>query len=149
VRNRFRFSIVALCFATTALLSGQTRDESPGALWLNIRDALKGPVAQDYFDTAMKDAKIPPLRGLVLSQTPLRRPEVMVVSLSGDGAPEATIKLNRPLKRDVPAGKAVLFSGVARAFNQNPFMLNFDVDVRDVSVVQWTAPKRVSLQGFK
>jgi hypothetical protein len=80
----------------------------------------------------MSVALLPPLRGLVLSSD---RTDVLIVSLSGDGTSEATLKLDKKLKHSFPAGRAVAFSGVARALTQTPFMLSFDVKIRQLSVV--------------
>jgi hypothetical protein len=110
-------------------------------LWLSVRESLKGPFALDYFDNAMRGGRIPPLRGLVLSSSS----KVLVVTLSGGDAPEATLTLDKPLKRAIPTGKAVMFSGVAISFTQSPFMLGFDVKIRDISVVSWIPPKKVDV----
>jgi len=99
-----------------------------------MKKQLIGPNGQEYFTSSLQDADVPALIGTLLSAAPNDRPSTLVLSMSDGITPEVTLHLkddnnrkdghiNGPIMR----GSQIQFEGVPMAFNQNPFMLTFDV----------------------
>jgi hypothetical protein len=110
-------------------------------LWRCVKSELMRPSGPDYFRQGMIGAQIPALRGTVIDRSPPRRLETLIVSLSGDNIPEATLKLDHPLKRDISIGQILVFKGVATEFTQSPFMLVFSVQSKNLFFERGKAPK--------
>jgi hypothetical protein len=51
--------------------------------------------------------------------------------MDGGSVPEVTLNLKGRLTKPLPATTPVKFTGVARAFTKEPFMLTFDVEAVD------------------
>lgn len=102
-------------------------------MWRVIKSELRKPSGPDYFNQTMIGGLIPALRGTVVESSPPGHPDTLIVSLSADNVPEATLKLDHRLKHDVPTGKIVTFEGVATEFTQSPFMLIFTVRSKKLS----------------
>ena len=116
-------------------------------LWRSIRSALSAPSGPDYFNQGMIGAQLPALRATVIDSSPPGRPETLIVSLSGDNIPEATLKLDHELKRAIPIGQIVVFKGVANEFTQSPFMLVFNVQSKNLFFERYKPPKRKRAQS--
>jgi hypothetical protein len=52
------------------------------ALWKNIKEQLTGADGANYFNSGMKDAKLPTLRGKVVKLEPENRPKTLVLALA-------------------------------------------------------------------
>jgi len=111
-------------------------------LWVSVKEQLTKSGA-DYFEAGMKGALMPQFRGIVLSSSPASRPEVLVLSISGEG-PEATLKLDRPLEHPIHPGTKVDFEGVAIEFLQNPFMVTFEVTAKRLTLNPSGPPKDIA-----
>ncbi len=98
------------------------------ALWTSVKEQLTGPNGMQYFDTSVKEAALPKLRGKLVSESPAINPKELVLAMSDDTTPEVTLKLNAPLRGKAPAGTVIEFEGVPKSFTQSPFMLTMDVE---------------------
>lgn len=112
------------------------------ALWMSIKKELAGPNGQQYFDSSVKDALIPPggegmpktLKGKVISMKPATRPKEVVLAISpGNAVGEVTLKFDTALPGKADPGTELEFKGRAEAFSPDPFNLTFDVDPADLS----------------
>ena len=64
------------------------------ALWLNLKGQLLSPEGQTYFDSSMKGAAVPKLRGWIISAKPAVKSKELLVSMEGkDQAANVTLKL--------------------------------------------------------
>ena len=103
------------------------------ALWRTIRDALKADGGDAYF-AQVKDSQIPPQDGAfkmfpakVVSQSG----KELVVSVD-NGAGDATLKFENPLKGTIDPGTAFMFKGVVDAYTKEPYMLTLTADKEDI-----------------
>jgi hypothetical protein len=127
-----------------ALEAPQRDNES--VVWRIVKRELRKPSGPDYFSRSMIGTKIPALIGTVIDSSPPGHPETLIVSLSADNIPEATLKLDHKLKHDAPSGQIVMFEGVATSFTQSPFMLVFEVKSKRLFFVRSKPPKRKRAQ---
>jgi tetratricopeptide (TPR) repeat protein len=112
------------------------------ALWMTIKDELKGPNGQQYFENSMKGAALPggaegvkQFKGRVVSHKPATRPKEIVLAISDAETPEVTLKLD---EESFMAGKAdpgteIGFEGTAVSYSKDPFMVIFEVEKDNIS----------------
>ncbi|HVN07310.1 MAG TPA: hypothetical protein VMT86_22980 [Bryobacteraceae bacterium] len=114
------------------------------ALWLNIKGQLLSPDGQTYFDSSMKGAAVPKLKGWLVSAKPAARSKELLVSMeSKDGAPNVTLKLvgtddTTPiaLTGKPVLGEEIQFEGIGESFTKDPtFMVTFDVQKAKICTV--------------
>ncbi len=126
----------------------ELREKDPQlAFWVKLRDALKEPTGNEYFETGMKDALVPPenerpLRGKLVRHTPAKNPKELVLALSDDTTPEVTLRLEEPLVGAAEPGTVLQFRGVPKQFTREPFMLVFETEKEYISGWPAPAPKK-------
>ena len=99
------------------------------AIWKKVKDALVAPDGQSYFDSGVKGAGLPKLRGKLVSQTPAIKPKTLVLAMSDDTTPEITLILSAPMAGKADAGTVLEFEqAVPTTFTQNPFMLTAEIE---------------------
>jgi tetratricopeptide (TPR) repeat protein len=107
------------------------------ALWLNVKGQLLSPEGQTYFDSSMKGAAVPKLKGWLVSAKPPVKSKELLVSMEGkDQAPNVTLKLvgadgttAAPLTGKPDVGTEIEFEGIGDSFAKDPtFMVTFDVE---------------------
>jgi hypothetical protein len=103
------------------------------AIWKKVKDALIAPDGQSYFESGVKGAALPKLKGKLVSQTPAIKPKTLVLAISDDTTPEVTLNLSAPLAGKADAGTVIEFEGVPTAFTQSPFMVTMDVEKEKIS----------------
>jgi len=106
------------------------------ALWKNIKMTLAGADGANYFNSSMKDAKLPTLKGKVIKLDPENKPkEVQLAVDDGSGntaMADATLKFDMPLPGKVDMGTELTFEGVPDSYTAAPFMVVFNVDKEDL-----------------
>ncbi|HXM40025.1 MAG TPA: hypothetical protein VN924_02170 [Bryobacteraceae bacterium] len=129
------------------------------ALWLNLKGQLLSPDGQTYFDSSMKGAAVPKLKGWLVSAKPPLKSKELLVSMEGkDQSPNVTLKLvgadgttAAPLAGKPVVGVEIEFEGVGDSFAKDPtLMVTFDVEkakitglkVEPVAPVHHTAKKK-------
>jgi len=107
------------------------------ALWLNVKGQLLSPEGQTYFDSSMKGAAVPKLKGWLVSGKPAVKSKELLVSMEGkDQAANVTLKLvgsdgttAAPLTGKPVVGVEIEFEGVGDSFTKEPaLMVTFDVE---------------------
>jgi len=106
------------------------------ALWLNVKGQLLSPDGQTYFDSSMKGAAVPKLKGWLVSAKPAVKSKELLVSMEGkDQAPNVTLKLvgsdgttPAPLTGKPEVGTEIEFEGIGDSFSKDPFMVTFGVE---------------------
>src|ERR1700736_1792082 len=78
-----------------------TKAHPQQAMWKGIKEALTGADGANYFNSSMKDAQLPQLKGKVVKLEPATRPKTILVAMEDgkpDGAtPDATLKFEMAL----------------------------------------------------
>lgn len=94
------------------------------ATWKNLKSGLTGD--PNYWSQA-KDAKMPKLKGTVISA----KPKELVLALSDQTTPEVTLQFENPVKAET--GAVLEFEAVAKDFQKEPFMLTMEAEKEDVT----------------
>ncbi len=141
-----RHLCLLLAFLAIAAAQRPRSTYTPETFW---RDVVKGrrtgPDAEALFERSYKDALLPGavmpgqgMRGIVISATPPASPTELVLAMSDESTPEATLRFIRgqSLGRPAPPGTKVEFEGVAKEFTRSPFMVIFEVEDGGVLVRQ-------------
>ena len=99
------------------------------ALWMGVKKMLTAPDGAQYFESQMKGTAVPPLKGKVISAKPPVRSKELVVGVADPNTPEIKLKLDTPLKGKPEIGEEIEFEGVPSAFQPDPFLITFDMEV--------------------
>lgn len=128
------------------------------ALWVKIKGELSGANGQQYFESSLKGAAVPPPEGIegvkkfkgnVVSTSPEKKPTNVIVGISGKEMSEVTLKFEKPLGAVPEKGTEIEFSGAPSAFDADTKMLTFDVDPEDVSGLPKPAPAKKAAPAAK
>jgi len=103
------------------------------AFWKTLKDGLLAPNGEQYFESSVKDAALPPenikkLKGKIVSIKPAVRPKEIVLSMDEENKPQVTLKLENALPGKADPGAEIQFEGLAQSFTKEPFMLTFAVE---------------------
>jgi tetratricopeptide (TPR) repeat protein len=114
------------------------------ALWVRLKSALVTPDGEQYFETSMKHAVVPPegqpaFTGTVISQDGARAAKSVVLGITNPGTPEVTLKFETPIPGNAEPGTKIQFRGVATSFTKEPFMVTFEAEKKDLK--GWPAPE--------
>jgi hypothetical protein len=118
--------VVAVCLIVVA----KAQPEPQTALWMEIKKQLSGLEGEMYFESNLKDAALPPLKGTLVSALINEGVSRVVLEMPGSGEPDVTLVIHNgsaKLRAKPTAGRST--TGVAVAFSTRPFMLTFDVDI--------------------
>ena len=121
-------------------------------LWKNIKAELTGPEGAGYFNSSMKDALLPTLKGKVVKLEPENRPKTVVMALEDGTTPDATLKFEMALPGKVEPGAELSFEGVPASYTASPFMVVFNVEPeklhgwtgKNAAPVRRAAPKKAA-----
>jgi tetratricopeptide (TPR) repeat protein len=109
-----------------------TKTHPQEALWKSIKEALAGPDGANYFNTNMKDAGVPTLKGKVVKLEPPLKPKTVLLAMEdgkSDGSTaDATLKFEAALAGKVDPGTELSFEGVPESYTASPLMVVFNVD---------------------
>jgi hypothetical protein len=98
------------------------------ALWMGVRAKLSDANGDQYFETQMKNAAVPKLKGTLVEAKPACRSKELLVALSDAKNPEVTLKLDAALTGKPETGTEIQWEGVPSAFSKEPFMLTMDTE---------------------
>ncbi len=111
------------------------------AIWLGIKGQLSSPEGPTYFESALKNAAVPKLKGMVVEGKPACRSKELLVSVPEPEQQNAqtviTLKLDAPLTGKPTAGE-IQWEGVPSAFTADPFMLTMDTEKAKIEGLQVT-----------
>jgi tetratricopeptide (TPR) repeat protein len=109
-----------------------TKAHPQEAMWKGIKEALTGADGANYFNSSMKDAELPKLKGKVVKLEPATKPKTILVAMEdgkADGSTaDATLKFEMPLPGTVEAGTELTFQGVPESYTASPLMVVFNVE---------------------
>jgi hypothetical protein len=102
------------------------------AMWMKIKGQLADAGGPQYFESQLKSADLPPLKGTVLEAKPACRSKELMIALSDATHGEVTLKLDAALTGKPETGTEVQFKGVPTQFTQDPFMLTMDTEKANI-----------------
>jgi tetratricopeptide (TPR) repeat protein len=105
------------------------------ALWKDLKAALTAPEGDTYFETNMKDALVPRLKGKLVATTPASKPKELILAIE-NSAGDVTLKLDGALPGKMEPGGEIEFEGIAKSFTKDPFMVTFDAE--KAKLIGWT-----------
>jgi tetratricopeptide (TPR) repeat protein len=105
------------------------------ALWKDLKAALTSPTGETYFETNMKDALVPRLKGKLVAMSPALKPRELVLAIE-NSAGDVTLKLDGTLPGKMEPGGEIEFEGIAKSFTKDPFMVTFDAE--KAKLTGWT-----------
>jgi tetratricopeptide (TPR) repeat protein len=105
------------------------------ALWKDLKAALTDPAGDTYFETKMKDALVPRLKGKLVAMSPALKPKELILAIENP-AGDVTLKLDGALPGKMEPGDEISFEGIARSYTKDPFMVTFDAEKAKLS--GWT-----------
>jgi hypothetical protein len=97
-------------------------------LWKDIKTQLTGAEGAMYFNSSMKGALLPTLKGKVVKLDPEVKPKTVVLALEDGTTPDATLKFEMPLAGKVDPGAELTFEGVPDSYTASPYMVVFNVE---------------------
>jgi len=103
-------------------------------LWRNLRNELTGAGGEAYFNKNMKGTEVPNLKGKVVAQPTPKELTVAIDNVTPETMAKAEAKLtfDSALKGTVDPGTEITFAGAATAYTKDPFMIDFDVEKKNV-----------------
>jgi hypothetical protein len=105
------------------------------ALWKDLKATLTAPSGDTYFETNMKDALVPRLKGKLVAVSPASKPKELILAIE-NSAGDVTLKLDGALPGKMDPGGEIEFEGIAKSFTKDPFMVTFDAE--KAKVIGWT-----------
>ncbi len=97
-------------------------------LWKSLKAQLTDSDGATYFESSMKGAQVPTLKGKVVKLEPELKPKTLVLALEDGVTPDATLKFEMPLPGKVDPGTELTFEGVPESYTASPYMVVFNVD---------------------
>ncbi len=120
--------------------NAQQRKDPEQQLWSSVKKELVSQNGFQYFRENILDARLPWMRGTILSADD--NPQTIVVAMSDKTSPEVTLQIVehappnewRPasLHAHVEAGDEIEFMGIGTDFTKEPFMVTFYVYLEDL-----------------
>jgi len=105
------------------------REKNPQlAVWMAIKGKLADTGGEQYFESDVKGADVPKLKGTLVEAKPACRPKELTVALSDATHAEVTLKLDAALTGKPKTGAEMQFKGVPSSFSKDPFMLTMDAE---------------------
>jgi hypothetical protein len=105
------------------------------ALWKDLKAALTSPSGDTYFETNMRDALVPRLKGKLVAMLPASKPKELLLAIE-NSAGDVTLKLDGALPGKMEPGGEIEFEGIAKSFTKDPFMVTFDAE--KAKLIGWT-----------
>jgi len=152
------FTIVNVDAQKAEAINKWNDDHKEAATWAGIKGSLTAPDGAAFFDSNMKDAAFPAMKGTLVEAVPACRPKTLLVSVpSFDNAKppaEITLKFATALTGKPEVGGEITFNeGVSKTFTAAPFMLTMDVEKDKVQGLTMTpcaaAPVRKGIPAKK
>jgi hypothetical protein len=133
---------IVIAVLGTMILSGagrqsgtQAEADPERALWSALKRALTNADADEYFETHLKNSELPPLKGAVTTAVLNQGVSKIVLAMSDADTAEVTLIVHEgdvKVKTKPNKGAEIEFSGEAVEFTKTPFMLTFDVPIKNV-----------------
>lgn len=120
------------------------------AMWKVIKTGLTGDNPDQFWDGSAKDAALPgkdpatqadlKWKAKIVSMKPAMRPKTLVLSIEKPEG-DVTLELDAPLPGNMEPGAQIEFTGTAKAYVKDPFMLTLET-TKD-QIIGWTGKNPV------
>ncbi len=95
-------------------------------LWTGIKNRLTAENGEQYFESSLKNAAVPKLKGTVVGGRPTCNPKELLVAISDASNAEVSVRLQTPLRGMLQPGVQIEWEGVPSAFTKSPFLLTME-----------------------
>ncbi len=120
------------------------------SLWMKIKAALSDTDGATYFESSLKGAAVPKLKGTLIDAKPACKSTTLLVAVplpdaQGPPTAEIALKLDAPLTGKPALNTEIQWEGVPSAFTQSPFLLTMDTEkakIDELKVTPCGAPAR-------
>jgi len=137
----FSRTLIAIAFACELTAQNPSRLDPEQQLWMGIKHALISTDGEEYFQSSMKDAMLPRLKGTLIAALPNDSGNALVLSLTDSKTPEVALLLHE-LPSEMAPGAQIEFSAVPIGFTRDPFLVTFDTG-KDTIVLKPLARSRL------
>ena len=110
-----------------------------------VKTPLTGADADNAFANNYKGAGLPPagqafqmFKAKIISMTPETNPKELTVAVFDPNVADAKLTFDPALPGMMPVGETIEFKGEVTAFQKEPFMVTFKVDMEEKELVGWT-----------
>jgi len=118
------------------------------SLWMKIKAALSDNDGPQYFESQLKGADVPKLKGRLIDAKPACKSTALLIAVplpdaQGPPVAEISLKLDAPLTGKPALDTEVEWKGLPSAFTQTPFLLTMDTEktaIDGLKVTPCTAP---------
>lgn len=113
------------------------------ALWMKIKAALSDTDGPQYFESSLKGAAVPQLKGTLVDAKPACKSTILLIAVplpNAQGTPtaEVALKLDTALTGKPALNTDVQWEGVPSAFTQSPFLLTMDTEKAKIDGLKTT-----------
>src|SRR6266849_4122960 len=122
--SRILIAIAFACQLTAQIPSGVDLERQ---LWTGVKQALMDRDGDEYFQSSMKGALLPRLKGTLISVIPNDGGNALVLGLTDSNSPEVALLIH-DLPLEMAPGGSIEFEGVAIGFTRDPFLVTFAID---------------------
>lgn len=113
------------------------------ALWKTVKTGLTGDSPDQFFESSVKDSALPgkdpndqskdlKWKGKLVSMTPAIRPKTLVLSIEKPEG-DVTLTFETPLPGKMDPGAEIEFSGAAKSYTKDPYMLTLASEKDQIS----------------
>ena len=120
------------------------RDFPQLALWTGIRKQLAAEGGAEFFESQLKGAAVPKLKGTLIDAKPACRPRDLTVGIADPKQPEVVLHLSAPLSGKAELGAEIQWEAVPSAFTATPFLLTMSAEpaaIENLKVTPCAAPR--------
>jgi tetratricopeptide (TPR) repeat protein len=113
------------------------------SMWMKIKAALSDTEGATYFESSLKGAGVPKLKGVLIEAKPACKPNTLLIAVplpdaKGEPVAEIALKLDTPLTGKPALNAEVQWEGVPSAFTAAPFLLTMDTEKASIEGVKVT-----------
>jgi hypothetical protein len=113
------------------------------SMWMKIKAALSDNDGATYFESSLKGAAVPKLKGVLIDAKPACKSTTLLIAVplpDAQGAPvaEIALKLDPPLTGRPALNTEVQWEGVPGAFTPSPFLLTMDTEKAQIEGLKVT-----------
>lgn len=125
------------------------------SMWMKIKAALSDSDGAQYFESSLKGAAVPKLKGVLVDAKPACKSNTLLVAVplpDAQGVPvaEIALKVDPPLTGKPALDTEVQWEGVPSAFTTTPFLLTMDTEKTSIEGLKVTpcpaAPARTGVK---
>jgi len=114
------------------------------AMWMKIKAALSDSDGVQYFESSLKGAAVPKLKGVLVDAKPACKSNTLLIAVplpDAQGAPiaEIALKLDAALTGKPVLDAEVQWDGVPSAFTPSPFLLTMDTEKAQIDGLKVSA----------